>query len=82
MNQWETPGRGGEIEALFLSVVHLSLETNVTSLQRKDIPGWDSLRHAELILAAQNRFGIRFTVKEILSIDSFEALKKIILMRA
>jgi acyl carrier protein len=30
-----------------------------------DVPGWDSLRHVMLMVAVEQRFGIRFGVQEL-----------------
>jgi acyl carrier protein len=32
-----------------------------------DVEGWDSLSHVVLILAVENRFGIKFSQKELLT---------------
>ena len=34
-------------------------------LSAKDIDGWDSLQHINLIIAVEKRFGIRFATAEI-----------------
>lgn len=35
------------------------------SLTAKDVAGWDSFKQLEIIMAAEQRFGIRFTTTEI-----------------
>ena len=34
-------------------------------MDSEDIPGWDSLAHINIIIAAEKAFGIRFAVAEI-----------------
>jgi acyl carrier protein len=34
-------------------------------LAAEDVDGWDSLKQAEIIIAVQDRFGIKFGVREI-----------------
>ena len=34
-------------------------------MESSDIAGWDSLAHINLLIAAEKRFGIRFTVAEM-----------------
>lgn len=47
--------------------------------QRSEIPHWDSLRLAQLIIAIEKKIGHRLTVAELVSIDSFTSLKLVIL---
>jgi acyl carrier protein len=35
-----------------------------------DVPGWDSLSHVNLILTVEQTFGIKFTNKELLSLQN------------
>jgi acyl carrier protein len=37
----------------------------VAGLTAKDVEGWDSMKQIEIIIAAQERFGIKFTTKEL-----------------
>lgn len=41
------------------------------SLTAKDVPGWDSFKQVEIIMAAEERFQMRFTSSEV---DRFERL--------
>jgi acyl carrier protein len=34
-------------------------------LTAADVPGWDSLRHVMLMVAVEQRFGVRFSVQEL-----------------
>ncbi|WP_163337812.1 AMP-binding protein [Desulfopila sp. IMCC35008] len=40
----------------------------------KDIPGWDSLGHLNLITAAEQQFSVQYSVEEMMSIDSLRKL--------
>jgi acyl carrier protein len=31
-----------------------------------DVPGWDSLSHAELIVAVEKQFAVKFSLKEVM----------------
>lgn len=44
----------------------------------KEMPGWDSLRHAEFIIALQNEFKIRLFPNEIAAIQSLDAAIRIV----
>jgi acyl carrier protein len=45
-------------------------------LRRADEPRWDSLRHLEIVFAAEAAFGVSFTSEEIAAIDGVAALKR------
>ncbi len=40
------------------------------AMTAKDIDGWDSLNHINLIVAVEKRFRIKFTTKEIMSFEN------------
>jgi acyl carrier protein len=40
------------------------------STTRKDIAGWDSLKHMKLMVAVEKAFGVRFTAGEVASFVS------------
>ena len=44
----------------------------------REMPGWDSLRHAEFIIALQNEFKIRLYPNEIAAIQSLDAAIRIV----
>lgn len=56
------------------SVLDLPLGTSVETIQRSSIPGWDSLRHVKLMLNLQKEFGVKFSVTEMLTLDSYSAI--------
>lgn len=41
------------------------------ALAAKDVPGWDSFKQVEIIMATEERFGMRFTSQEV---DGFRYL--------
>lgn len=43
-----------------------------------DVVGWDSLKQVEIIVMAQQRFGVRFTTKEIDNLESVGDLARTI----
>ena len=43
-----------------------------------DTPGWDSLGHLNLITAAEEEFDIRFSIGEMMAIDSLQSLHDLI----
>jgi len=47
-----------------------------------DIPGWDSLRHINLIVSIEEEFDIRFSTAEIASLACVGDVKRLIVARA
>jgi len=70
-----------EKEAIFTKVQDIfrivlkndSLELDY-SMNAEDIQGWDSLANAELILKIENDFNIKFSLMEMLDLDSVEGI--------
>jgi acyl carrier protein len=44
----------------------------------ENVPGWDSLAHVRIVLAAEQTFGVRFTTAEIASLKKVGDLVKLI----
>ena len=58
-------------EALFRLVLRLPEGSDVSGSTRNNVPGWDSLRQAELMIKLQNQFKIRFSARQLAEADSF-----------
>jgi acyl carrier protein len=43
-----------------------------------EIPGWDSLSHAGIILAVEKAFGVRFSNVEVLKLNSLGDLQRLL----
>jgi acyl carrier protein len=50
-------------------------------LSAKDVLGWDSFKQIEIILAAEQRFGIHFSTKEVDRLERLDDLVKVIVAR-
>lgn len=56
-----------QVQAIFRTVLKnesVILDDETTA---EDVPGWDSLTHVEIIAAIEKHFGIRFSIREMLS---------------
>ena len=51
-----------------------NLDLKVVNLPRKEIDGWDSLIHMEIIFACEDLFQIEFTSEEMSSLNSAETI--------
>jgi len=43
-----------------------------------EVPGWDSLNHANVILAVEKAFGVRFSNVEVLKLNSIGDLQRLL----
>jgi acyl carrier protein len=51
------------------------------ALTAADVPGWDSLRHVLLMVAVEQRFGIRFGTQELAGLKNVGDLLALIAAR-
>ena len=56
----------------------LELNDNLTA---KDVPGWDSFNHVNLIINIEEEFGIKFTNDEVGGMQSVGNLKTLLLSK-
>lgn len=58
-----------EIYAALTNIFHdvfLDEGINLTpTLSASDVPGWDSFKQIEILIASEERFGIKFTTREL-----------------
>ena len=72
-------GRADEIEELFRGVLRISVSKDLESCTRNSLgEAWSSLKHAELLLAFRKKFAVSFTYEEVVKIDSFATLQKVL----
>lgn len=47
-----------------------------------DVPGWDSMGHIRLVLAIEQKYGLRFQPAEVVNLKSLGELVKLTLAKA
>ena len=52
------------------------------ALTAKDVPGWDSFKQIEIIMAAEESFALRFSTRELDSLQSVGDLVRVIAAKA
>lgn len=63
-----------ELQRVFRAVFNspqLVLRADMTA---KDVKGWDSLKHVELMMSVEGEFGVRFKTAEIAAMENVGAL--------
>lgn len=61
------------IETKLLKVLSTILKQPFTSphdIGRSNTPGWDSLKHLEIMFALEEELGVEFTTEELAALDS------------
>jgi len=51
-------------------------------LTARDVPGWDSFNHINLVIQVEQEFGIRFSDSEVSSLRDVGQLKQLIARKA
>ena len=52
--------------------------TLAMDLKANDVPGWDSLAHVRIVIAAEREFGARFDTSEIVDLQNIGGLVQLI----
>lgn len=66
-----------EIEPQLVEVLSTMLGHPVDALaSRANQPGWDSLKHIQIVFAVEEKFGVQFTEEEIPLLDSLATIEK------
>ena len=60
----------GKLQSVFQKVLEENDITISRELTAQDIENWDSLRHIQLISAVERDFGIKFKLREVLSMKN------------
>jgi acyl carrier protein len=47
-------------------------------LTARDVPGWDSFNHVNLVIAIEMEFGVTFTTDEIAALENVGQLKQLL----
>ena len=68
--------RDREIHKLFADVMNLGNGVVHDDLSAADMPGWNSSRHVELVLAMESRFGVRFSAPEVVGLETLGDIKR------
>ena len=60
----------GKLKSVFEKVLEQEPIVITRELSAKDIEKWDSLRHIQLISEVETAFGIKFKLREIMSMNN------------
>ena len=63
---------------LLADVLNVPPDSITDQLAMKDVDGWDSLRHMEVIAAIEHGFGVQLTFEEIVLMREIGAIRRIL----
>lgn len=66
------------LKALLAEVLRLPPSAVTGQLTMKDVESWDSLKHMELIVAIEEKFGVQLSFGEIVIMNSVEGIRRVL----
>jgi amino acid adenylation domain-containing protein len=76
------PADDERLVGVWTSVLAIPMGRVADDLDMREVEGWDSLKHMELIAALEETFQREFTVDEIVAMRSLRAIKRIVAGRS
>jgi acyl carrier protein len=73
-----TPHDNARLAGIFRTLFNdptIELRDNLTA---RDVDGWDSLNHVNLMILIEDEFGVRFTTAEVSALQDVGELKRLI----
>ena len=67
-----------ELKAAILAAIHLDDWDIQDDTLASQVPGWDSLSHVTVIAAVEERFGVRFGIRDVLAMKNLGDLQRLI----
>jgi acyl carrier protein len=67
-----------ELKQTILAVLRLDDWDIQDGTSADQVPGWDSLSHVNVIIAVEDRFGVRFNSREVLSLKKIGDLQSLV----
>ena len=67
-----------QLTAVLREFFHQDSFEFTSSTALKDVPGWDSLAHINLMRILEAEFGVRFTVRDMVKMTTLDSLKSVI----
>jgi acyl carrier protein len=71
-------GSSDKLHQLFADVLEIDPSSVTPESSPETIDEWDSFAHMRLVMAIENEFNLTMTMEQVLSIESFSDLRKIV----
>ncbi len=66
------------VESLVAEVLQIPAGTINDDLAMQDVDVWDSLKHMELIVSLEEKFGLQLSFEEIVTMQSVGSIKRVL----
>lgn len=66
------------VETLVAEVLQVPAAMITDELAMQNVDAWDSLKHMELIVSIEERFGFQLTFEEIVTMQSVGSIKRVL----
>ncbi|MBI5590640.1 MAG: acyl carrier protein [Deltaproteobacteria bacterium] len=70
-----------KLTELMAEILKIPQSAIIDDLEMMDIPAWDSLKHMELIVCLEQRFGMELTFDEIIAMRCVREIRRILFQR-
>ena len=67
-----------KLEELFATVLREPVSRLSNEASPTTVRSWDSLRHIELVMAAEAQYGVRFETSEVVTIRSLGGMRELL----
>jgi acyl carrier protein len=67
-----------EIRNVIAETLQISIEIVAEDSSPATLPQWDSLAHFDLVMALENHFKVKFTLDEIIELQSVATIRQLI----
>ena len=66
------------VEGLLAEILQIPISSIGADLTMKDVDAWDSLKHMELIVSLEEKFGLQLSFDEIITMQSLREIKRVL----
>jgi acyl carrier protein len=70
-----------KLEELFAKILREPVSMLSNDASPATVRGWDSLRHIELVMAAETQYGVQFETSEVVTIRTLGCLRELLQQR-
>jgi acyl carrier protein len=67
-----------KLEELFAAILREPVSRLSSEASPATVRSWDSLRHIELVMAAETQYGVRFETAEVVTIRSLGCMRELL----
>ncbi|MDJ0950863.1 MAG: acyl carrier protein [Alphaproteobacteria bacterium] len=70
-----------KLEVLFSNLLRQPIESINEETSPRNTKAWDSLKHLELVMAIEGAYSVKFTMPEIIGLNSLGSIRKLLKLK-